>query len=89
MKLVGSPVAFIRGPFIAEGFLQGGLGSVIAIGLLWLGFISIRAFWGGELAGVLEGASLEFLPGRLVALLVGGGMLVGAAGGFAASKHAA
>ena len=23
MKLVGSPIAFIRGPFVAEGFLQG------------------------------------------------------------------
>lgn len=89
MKLVGSPVGFIRGPFIAEGFLQGGLGAVLALGLLWLGFVSIRAVWGGELAGVLDGASLEFLPGRLIALLVAGGMLVGAAGGFAASRHAA
>ena len=32
MKLVGSPVAFIRGPFIAEGLLQGGLGALLALG---------------------------------------------------------
>ena len=89
MKLVGSPVAFIRGPFIAEGFLQGGLGAGIAIGLLWLGFAAVRAWWGGDLAGMLDGAALQFLPGRLVGLLVAGGMLVGAAGGFAASRHAA
>jgi cell division transport system permease protein len=89
MKLVGSPVAFIRGPFIAEGFLQGGLGALIAIGLLWLGFAAVRAWWGGDLAAMLDGAALQFLPGRLVALLVTGGMFVGAAGGFAASRHAA
>jgi len=37
---------------------------------------------------MLDGASLQFLPGRMVGLLVVGGMLVGAAGGFAASRHA-
>jgi cell division transport system permease protein len=88
MKLVGSPIAFIRGPFVAEGFLQGGLGAVVAIGLLWLGFVAVRAWWGGDLAAMLDGASLQFLPGRMVGLLVAGGMLVGAAGGFAASRHA-
>ena len=30
MQLVGSPIAFIRGPFVAEGVLQGGLGALIA-----------------------------------------------------------
>ena len=89
MKLVGSPVAFIRGPFIAEGLLQGGMGAFIAIGLLWLGFVAVRAWWGGDLASLLDGAALQFLPGRLVGLLVAGGMFVGAAGGFAASRHAA
>ena len=89
MKLVGSPVAFIRGPFIAEGLLQGGMGAVIAIGLLWLGFVAVRAWWGGDLAALLDGAALQFLPGRLVGLLVAGGMFVGATGGFAASRHAA
>jgi len=88
MKLVGSPIAFIRGPFVAEGFLQGGIGAVVAIGLLWLGFVAVRAWWGGDLASMLDGASLQFLPGRMVGLLVAGGMVVGAAGGFAASRHA-
>ena len=88
MKLVGSPIAFIRGPFVAEGFLQGGIGAVIAIGLLWLGFAAVRAWWGGDLAAMLDGAAVEFLPGRMVGLVVAGGMVVGAAGGFAASRHA-
>src|SRR5204862_3201807 len=88
MKLVGSPIAFIRGPFVAEGFLQGGLGALVAIGLLWLGFAAVRAQWGTGLAAMLDGAPLLFLPPRLVASVVAGGMLVGAAGGFAASRHA-
>jgi cell division transport system permease protein len=88
MKLVGSPVAFIRGPFIAEGFLQGGLGAVLAIALLWAGFALVRGWWGADLTATLDGAALYFLPGRMVGLLVAGAMLVGAAGGFAASRHA-
>jgi cell division transport system permease protein len=88
MKLVGSPVAFIRGPFIAEGFLQGGLGAVLAIALLWAGFALVRGWWGGDLTTMLDGAALHFLPGRMVGLLIAGAMLVGAAGGFAASRHA-
>jgi cell division transport system permease protein len=88
MKLVGSPVAFIRGPFVAEGFLQGGVGALIAIGLLWVGFAAVRAWWGPDLAAILDGAALRFLPARLVGFVVAGGMLVGAAGGFAASRHA-
>ena len=88
MKLVGSPIAFIRGPFVAEGFLQGGFGALIAIALLWLGFAVVRAWWGSDLAAMLDGVPLQFLPVRLVGLVVAGGMLVGAAGGFAASRHA-
>jgi len=88
MKLVGSPISFIRGPFVAEGLLQGGLGALIAVGLLWAGFAAVRAWWGGDLSAVLDGAAIEFLPARLVGLLVAGAMFVGAAGGFAASRHA-
>jgi cell division transport system permease protein len=89
MKLVGSPVSFIRGPFVAEGLLQGGFGALIAVGLLWAGFALVRAWWGGDLSAVLDGAAIQFLPARLVGLLVAGAMFVGAAGGFAASRHAA
>jgi cell division transport system permease protein len=89
MKLVGSPVAFIRGPFIAEGFLQGGLGALLAIALLWSSFALARGLWGGDLTPMLDGVVLQFLPWRLVVLLVAGAMFVGAAGGFAASRHAA
>ena len=88
MKLVGSPVGFIRGPFIAEGVLQGGFGAITAAALLFVGFAAVRAWWGIGLAAVLDGAAVQFLPLSWVALLLAGGMVVGAAGGFAASRHA-
>ena len=88
MQLVGSPMVFIRGPFVAEGLLQGGLGALLALMLLWLGFAAVTAWWGGQLATLLDGAPLRFLPIRLALLLVAGGMAVGGAGGFAASRDA-
>lgn len=88
MELVGAPFSYIRGPFVAEGLIQGGLGAVVAAGALWLGFAALRAWWGPQLGGVLEGFDVRFLPVRMMAYLVLGGMAVGAAGGLAASRHA-
>lgn len=34
MALVGAPVSFIRGPFVMEGAIQGGLGALAALGAL-------------------------------------------------------
>lgn len=88
MELVGAPLAFIRGPFVAEGLLQGGLGAAVALVALWIGFVLARGWWGPALTAALDGASLEFLPLRLCLLLLIGGMAVGAAGGFAAARYA-
>lgn len=88
MQLVGSPAMYIRGPFVAEGVLQGGFGALIALGLLWLGFAAVAAWWGGALGALLEGGSMQFLPTRLCTALVGGGMMVGGAGGLVASRRA-
>ena len=88
MQLVGASIAFIRGPFVAEGLLQGGIGALAAVLLLWAGFAVSSASWGPQLAAALEGLDPQFLPARFCALLVAGGMAVGGAGGFAASRHA-
>ena len=88
MQLVGSPIAFIRAPFVAEGVLQGGAGALIALGCLWLGFAAAGAWWGAELGALLAGDSMQFLPARFCVTLVAGGMAVGGAGGFAAARHA-
>jgi cell division transport system permease protein len=88
MQLVGSPVSFIRGPFVAEGLMQGGLGALLALAVLGLAFGAVAAWWGPELGALLDGGDMQFLPARLCAYLVAGGMFVGGVGGFAASRHA-
>jgi cell division transport system permease protein len=88
MELVGAPLAYIRGPFVAEGFLQGGLGAVLALLFLWLSHALATAWWGTELSALLDGGALRFLPVRLVASLVLGGMFVGSTGGLAAAWRA-
>jgi cell division transport system permease protein len=84
MELVGAPLAYIRGPFVAEGFLQGGLGAILAILVLWLSLAVVNAWWGTQLRALLDGEVLRFLPIRLSALLILGGMVVGSTGGLAA-----
>jgi cell division transport system permease protein len=89
MELVGAPFVFIRGPFVAEGLLQGGIGAILALTCLWVGFALATATWGSGLSGFLEGDSLAFLPARLSVALIAGGMAVGGAGGLVAALHAA
>ena len=88
MQLVGSPYAYIRGPFVAEGLMQGGLGAMLALVALWMGFATAIAWWGSSLATVVDPQALRFLPLRLCVWLVAGGMAVGCAGGYAAGRRA-
>ena len=62
MELVGAPLAFIRGPFVAEGFLQGGIGALLALTSLWVGFLVAMAWWGPNLNALLDGGAVQFLP---------------------------
>jgi cell division transport system permease protein len=86
MQLVGAPFAFIRGPFVAEGILQGGVGALVALLSLWVVFMLGRG-WYGQLA--LEGlglTSLAFLPLGAVVALIAGGMLLGCVGGLIVAR---
>jgi cell division transport system permease protein len=77
MRLVGATRAYVKGPFVAEGVLQGGLGGALAALLLWaaLGWLS-RSLAGSDLLG----RAAFSLPAGLALLLVAGGMVVGLAG---------
>jgi len=88
MELVGAPLTYIRGPFVAEGFLQGGLGAAIALACVWMGLAVVNAWWGTEVRALLDGRVLAFLPVRLCAYLVLGGMFLGSAGGLVAARKA-
>jgi cell division transport system permease protein len=85
MQLVGAPFAYIRGPFVAEGLLQGGAGAILAMTLLWLVFLAGRARL-GQLATEGLGVGLTFMPVGLWLLLLGGGMLLGCIGGLVVAR---
>jgi cell division transport system permease protein len=87
MQLVGAPFAYIRGPFIAEGLIQGGMGALFAIVLLLAAFAAIRARFGTALAEAVGLMGVAFVPAQLVLLLVAGGMALGCLGGFAVARR--
>jgi len=64
------------------------MGAILALLALIAGFLTARAWWGDALAQAFGGVWLEFLPIPLCLLLLAGGMAVGSAGGFVASRHA-
>jgi cell division transport system permease protein len=88
MQLVGAPIAYIRGPFIVEGLIQGGLGAIAALIVLWVAFLTVRSRADAWLAGVIEPASLVFLSLPIAAGLLAAGAAVGALGGFIAARSA-
>jgi cell division transport system permease protein len=86
MQLVGAPRMFIRGPFIMEGVLQGGLGALIALVLLAVAFYSLKARYLVPLASAINLSAVTFLsPGFGIGLVVGG-MVVGCLGGLVAAS---
>ena len=86
MQLVGAPFAYIRGPFIAEGLIQGGMGAVVAVVLLLGTFAAIRARFGAVLADAVGLTGMAFVPTQVLLLLVVGGMALGCLGGFVAAR---
>jgi cell division transport system permease protein len=87
MELVGASAAFIRGPFVAEGLLQGGIGAGLAALLVYAGYRVGLSAWGESLSQALGTPGFQFLPPALLSSLVAGGMLVGAVGGLVASRR--
>jgi cell division transport system permease protein len=86
MQLVGAPFAYIRGPFIAEGLIQGGMGAVLAVVLLLATFAAIRARFGVVMADAVGLTGMAFVPTQLLLLLVVGGMALGCLGGFVVAR---
>jgi cell division transport system permease protein len=86
MQLVGAPLAFIRGPFVIEGLIQGGVGALAAVGLLWGAFLFIRSRPAPAMAGAFDPSSIVFLSVPMCAALLAGGMAVGCIGGLIAAR---
>ena len=85
MELVGAPASYVRGPFIVEGILQGGAGSLAALALLGVSFLALRVPYLTPLAAALGLPAIRFLTLMPAAVLVVGGMAVGCLGGVVAA----
>jgi cell division transport system permease protein len=77
MRLVGATKAYVKGPFVAEGVIQGGLGGLAAAGLLWAALAWLSR---GLAASDLLGRTAFSMPAAVALLLVAGGMAVGLVG---------
>ena len=78
MRLVGATQAYVRGPFVVEGMLQGGLGGLASVGLLWLTFrIAARdALANSDLLG----RAAVLLSTEMCLAIIVGGVVVGIIG---------
>jgi len=86
MHLVGAPQTFIRGPFVMEGVLQGGMGALLALAALALTFLVVRGSYLVPLAQALNVSGIRFLAPEICLLLIVGGTLVGCLGGLVAAS---
>jgi cell division transport system permease protein len=77
MRLVGATERIIRGPFLIEGFLQGTIGGLLALGGLYLAYEAARQSLGTSSSMLWGFLFTGFLPWTKSAALVAGGMLAG------------
>lgn len=87
MQLVGAPFAYIRGPFIMEGLLQGGIGAFVSLVALAALFAALRARFGAAMTEAVGLPSVAFLPASLAVLLLFGGMALGCLGAYAVARR--
>lgn len=88
MALVGAPFSYIRGPFIIEGLLLGGLGAAVALMVVAVLYYVAGQSLGSDLAGLASEGQLSFLGYGEIAIMLVGGVVVGAAAGTLASRAA-
>jgi cell division transport system permease protein len=78
MRLVGATNWFIRWPFMIEGVLVGLLGALAAVGILWVGKVTIVDPLSDNFDVIDNFSTVGFLP--LVLVLVGSAVVVSALG---------
>jgi cell division transport system permease protein len=85
MQLVGATQAYVKGPFVVEGMIQGGLGGILSVGLLWF---AVRWLTADLAAGsAILGRTPIGLPSGLSAMLILGGMAVGVVGSLVSLRR--
>lgn len=88
MALVGAPFSYIRGPFVVEGLLLGGLGAAVALAVVAVLYYVAGQSLGTDIAGLAGDGQLRFLGSGELLIMLAGGILVGAGAGTLASRAA-
>jgi len=77
LKLVGATDDYVRRPYVVEGAVQGGLGALLAIGLLGSLFAIVESRFDSSFA-TLIGMTPSFLPWSVALALIVSGAALGA-----------
>jgi cell division transport system permease protein len=85
MRLVGASDGYIKGPLFLEGVIQGLVGALLGLALLYGGYCALTAGIMPELA--FEAFQPHFLPPALIAQLLSGSMAVGLLGCYLSLKQ--
>ncbi len=85
MRLVGATDNFIKIPFYFEGLIQGALGAVIGLGMLYLSYFFIASNVEQEFLPDLF--RMEFIPPAILGEILLGSMLVGWLGCYISLKQ--
>ena len=86
MELVGAPFSYIRGPAIVEGLLLGGIGAALALVAISILYSAGAQSYGAGLAGLIGLDRIRFLGAFEAAMMLFGGLAVGAAAGTIVSR---
>jgi cell division transport system permease protein len=78
MRLVGATNWFIRWPFMLEGLIVGFAGAALAVGVLWLGKVTVVDPLSDRWDLIANFETMSFVP--LVAILIASAMAVSALG---------
>jgi cell division transport system permease protein len=85
MRLVGATDNFIKIPFYFEGLIQGALGAIMGLGILYFSFFLIVTNVEQEfLPGIFQ---LKFIPSAILCEILLGSMLVGWLGCYISLKQ--
>ncbi len=82
MRLVGATERIIRGPFLIEGILQGTIGGVVAIGLLFGTFVAAQRILAPSSSLLWSFLFIGFLPWQKIAAIILGGTIAGWVGSW-------
>ena len=85
MRLVGATDRFIKIPFYLQGMIQGGVGTLLGLLMLFIGYISLTSHFSQDLSSDL--ISIRVFSNSICAMIILGGIGVGWLGCWVSLKQ--